>query len=94
MELGAAGSKRSPEGTGRMLTTDSFEYYMVRIRRFAGEPGQLSGQVERLGTGEKCGFGSGQDLVRLVANWPERPSELQSDTLATQPLTGTQERTI
>jgi hypothetical protein len=80
MEPGAAGSKRGPEGAARTMTTDSFEYYMVRIRRFAGEPGQLSGQVERLGTGEKWGFGSGPDLVRLVANWPDRPPELQSDT--------------
>lgn len=52
------------------MMTDSFEYYMVRIHRSDGDPRQVTGHVERLGTGEKRRFGSGEDLVRLVAAWP------------------------
>jgi len=50
-----------------------FEYYMVRVRRTAEQPGQVSGQVERLGTGEKRGFASGEQLAGLVAAWPGEP---------------------
>ena len=50
---------------------DSFEYFMVRVRRSADEPGVLAGQVERLGTGEKRAFLTGSQLIRLVAAWPE-----------------------
>lgn len=48
---------------------DSYEYYMVRVRRTDDDPGQVTGQVERLGTGEKRGFASGEQLARLVALW-------------------------
>jgi hypothetical protein len=50
---------------------DSFEYFMVRVRRSADNPGVLTGQVERLGTGEKQAFLTGSQLIRLVAAWPE-----------------------
>lgn len=52
------------------MSTESFEYYMVRVRRSGSDPQQVTGHVERLGTGEKRGFGSGEDLIRLVASWP------------------------
>jgi hypothetical protein len=48
---------------------DSFEYYMVRVRRTAAHPDQVTGQVERLETGEKLGFASGEHLARLVTLW-------------------------
>jgi len=48
---------------------DSFEYYMIRVRRTAAHPDQVTGQVERLETGEKLGFASGEHLARLVALW-------------------------
>jgi hypothetical protein len=48
---------------------DCFEYYMIRVRRNAAHPDQVTGQVERLGTGEKLGFASGEHLARLVTLW-------------------------
>ncbi|HET8836648.1 MAG TPA: hypothetical protein VFN08_18110 [Gemmatimonadales bacterium] len=48
---------------------DSFEYYMIRVRRTAAHPDQVTGQVERLETGEKLGFASGEHLARLVSLW-------------------------
>lgn len=54
---------------------DSFEYFMVRVRRSADDPGVLTGQVERLGTGEKRAFLTGSQLIRLVAAWPETAGE-------------------
>jgi hypothetical protein len=48
---------------------DSFEYYMIRVRRTAAHPDQVTGQVERLETGEKLGFASGEHLARLVTLW-------------------------
>jgi hypothetical protein len=52
------------------MAADSFEYYMVRVRRTETDPGWVSGQVERLGTGEKRSFSSGDHLAALVAAWP------------------------
>ena len=50
--------------------SDTFEFYMIRIRRTDSQPGQVVGQVERLGTGEKLAFASGEHLMRLVTGWP------------------------
>lgn len=33
--------------------------------------GEVSGLVERLGTGEKQPFTSGEHLLRLVRDWPD-----------------------
>jgi hypothetical protein len=57
-------------GGTRGTMTDSFEYYMVRIRRSDADPRQVTGHVECLRTGEKRHFECGEDLVRLVAAWP------------------------
>jgi hypothetical protein len=63
------------------MMTESFEYYMVRVRRSDADPGHVTGHVERLGTGEKRGFGSERDLARLVATWPvETQGESQDST--------------
>jgi hypothetical protein len=45
-----------------------FDYFMVRITR-TEEPAQLAGLVERLGTGEKRSFSTGEQLLGLVAAW-------------------------
>ncbi len=45
---------------------DRFDYFMVRLHRIGSEPDRLSGQVERLGTGERWRFDTGEQLVRLV----------------------------
>jgi len=45
---------------------DWFDYFMVRLHRRVSEPDRLSGQVERLGSGERWRFDTGEQLVRLV----------------------------
>jgi hypothetical protein len=51
---------------------DEYDYFMIRIRRPAadalGQP--LSGVLERLATGEKKGFESDAELLRLVRPEP------------------------
>jgi hypothetical protein len=49
---------------------DRFDYFMVRLHRTVSEPDRLSGQVERLGTGERWRFDTGEQLVRLVGGEP------------------------
>ncbi|HEY8257881.1 MAG TPA: hypothetical protein VIG08_09510 [Gemmatimonadales bacterium] len=53
-----------------------FDYYMVRVTR-TEEPAQLAGLIERLGTGEKRSFSSGEQLLGLVAGWAGPESNLQ-----------------
>ena len=54
-------------GTGG---AEQFDYFMVRVVRSADEPERVAGQVERLGTGEKRAFRTGDQLAQLVATWP------------------------
>ena len=54
-----------------------FDYFMVRITR-TEDPAQLTGLVERLGTGEKHSFSTGQQLLGLVAAWSGSDSKLQA----------------
>lgn len=67
---------------------DAFDYYMVRVQRSAGDPGLVAGQVERLGTGEKHGFRTGDQLVRLVAQWPAAGSGPHIEDSAIHVVTG------
>jgi hypothetical protein len=53
-----------PEGEGGVH--ERFEYFMVRITRSSREPGRVAGLIERLGSGEKRSFDTGEQLVRLV----------------------------
>ena len=55
-------------GTGG---AEQFDYFMVRVVRSADEPERVAGQVERLGTGEKRAFGTGDQLAQLVAAWSD-----------------------
>jgi hypothetical protein len=53
----------SPLGSG---------YFIVRVRRISGAAfGDVSGVVERLGTGEKREFRSSSELAQVVAEWGE-----------------------
>lgn len=55
---------------------DDFAYFRIRIGRAEGgqAPGALSGVVERIGTGEKRSFASGDELIRFMcgAEPPDR----------------------
>jgi hypothetical protein len=45
-------------------------YFIVRVRRVPGTPlGEVTGIVERLGTGEKRQFHSSTELARVVEDW-------------------------
>lgn len=50
-------------------TLERFDYFMVRLCRTAREPNRMAGLVERLGSGEKRSFDTGEQLVRLVGGW-------------------------
>jgi hypothetical protein len=53
-----------PEGNGGV--PERFEYFMVRITRSSREPSRVAGLIERLGSGEKRSFDTGDQLVQLV----------------------------
>jgi hypothetical protein len=53
-----------PDGEGGV--SERFEYFMVRLTRSALEPDRVAGLIERLGSGEKRSFDTGEQLVRLV----------------------------
>jgi hypothetical protein len=63
---------------------DRFDYFMVRVTR-AEDDARLTGLVERLGTGEKRSFGSGQQLLWLVGSWSDAESNLQARAEASNP---------
>ena len=52
-------------------SSEGFLHCLLRVRRGPGEGtgANLSGQVERLGTGEKQSFQSWEELQRLVRSW-------------------------
>lgn len=77
-----ARSPTHPDGT-----PDRFDYFMIRVTR-TGDDARLTGLVERLGTGEKRGFGSGQHLLWLVAGWSNAESNLQARTGTSNPEDG------
>lgn len=54
---------------GQLDPVARFEYFVLRLSRSPGGPGRLSGVVERLGSGEKRWFETGEQLVRLVSAW-------------------------
>jgi hypothetical protein len=58
---------------------DEYDYFMVRIRRPGSAPPHLlCGVMERLGTGEKRIFESGEELLRLMGGEPSRPTSVQT----------------
>lgn len=56
--------RREPEDGE--ATHERFEYFMVRLSRSVQEPYRISGLIERLGSGEKHSFETGEQLVQLV----------------------------
>lgn len=69
---------------------ERFEYYMIRLARSAGEPDRVTGLVERLGSGEKRSFDTGEDLIRLFGDWFALDLNMQpapTDRNAVQPET-------
>ena len=50
-------------------TSDRFEYFMVRVTRSDKDPERVAGLVERIGSGEKRSFETGDQLLRMVGGW-------------------------
>lgn len=48
---------------------ERLDYFMVRLARRKDDPERVAGLVERLATGEKRGFDTADQLVRLVVAW-------------------------
>jgi hypothetical protein len=63
-----------PEGPERL------DYFMVRLARRDDAPKQVAGLVERLATGEKRGFDTADQLVRLVTAWDSPESNMDGVT--------------
>ena len=61
-------------------TSERFEYFMIRVTRSDQDPDRVSGLVERLGSGEKRSFQTGDQLLRMVGGWFESSLNLQSPT--------------
>jgi hypothetical protein len=53
-----------PEDEGGV--SERFEYFMVRLTRSPRDPDRVAGLIERLGSGQKRTFDTGEQLVRLV----------------------------
>jgi hypothetical protein len=53
-----------PEDEGGV--SERFEYFMVRLTRSSRDPDRVAGLIERLGSGQKRTFDTGEQLVRLV----------------------------
>jgi hypothetical protein len=58
----------TPEGSTD--PTGRFEYFMLRMFRTEESSRPITGQVERLGTGEKRRFETADELLGLVTDWP------------------------
>jgi hypothetical protein len=61
--------------------TERFDYFMVRLSRSDRVPNRVAGLVERLGSGEKRSFETGEQLVRLVGGWATPDLKMQPGTI-------------
>jgi hypothetical protein len=61
-------------------TSERFEYFMIRVTRSYKDPDRVSGLVERLGSGEKRSFQTGDQLLRMVGGWFDVSLNLQPVT--------------
>ena len=50
-------------------TSERFEYFMIRLTRSDNDPERVAGLVERLGSGEKRSFETGDQLLQMVGRW-------------------------
>jgi hypothetical protein len=55
-----------------MTEQEHFQYFMVRLARSNADPASLSGLIERIGSGEKRTFGTGEELVHQFTSWSIR----------------------
>ena len=55
---------------------ERLDYYMIRLTRREGDPDRVAGLVERLATGERRGFDTADQLVRLVRSWEDPSTNL------------------
>lgn len=62
---------------GEDTTGQRFEYFMIRMTRSEQEPQRVAGLVERLGSGEKRSFETGDQLLRMVGGWFDLNLNLQ-----------------
>ncbi len=51
---------------------------MIRLARREERPGRVTGVVERLATGEKRGFDTAGQLLRLVVAWDAPDSNMDA----------------
>jgi hypothetical protein len=60
------------------MTTDDvwFDYFVLRLSRQDIGSEEVSGMVERLGSGEKRRFDTGEQLIELVRQWSGRGDEV------------------
>lgn len=64
-----------PGGAGE--DRERFVYFMIRTHSGAGEgPENLSGIMERLGSGRKQRFSGAEELVRLLTTRPDAPANM------------------
>jgi hypothetical protein len=68
-------SPHPPESQG--TTPERFEYFMIRLTRSDKDPERVAGLVERLGSGEKRSFETGDQLLRMVGGWFAFSTNLQ-----------------
>ncbi|HEY8198085.1 MAG TPA: hypothetical protein VIG04_13985 [Gemmatimonadales bacterium] len=73
-------SLHPPDDDHGTTTSERFEYFMIRVTRSDKDPDRVSGLVERLGSGEKRSFETGDQLLRMVGGWFESSLNLQSPT--------------
>jgi hypothetical protein len=57
----------------RLTQMPSFSYFMLRLGHLPEEPNRVFGVIERLGSGEKRPFDTGEQLMRLVREWLDHP---------------------
>jgi hypothetical protein len=68
--------------------SERFDYFMVRLSRTSTDPERLSGQVERLGTGERRSFETGEQLMHLVAVWSASEPRAETSDRQLSPTLG------
>lgn len=64
-----------PRGADDEWHIERFAYFMVRLRSDTKE-NRLSGIIERLGSGRKQRFSGPEELLGLLAEWPDAPSKI------------------
>ncbi len=58
--------------------SERLDYFMIRLARREERPGRVTGVVERLATGEKRGFDTAGQLLRLVVAWDAPDSNMDA----------------